>query len=81
MINKTVKDIAIGRIIQLDDKYFFIKTQYAGLVLPDGPPTVKLFDEDELMKQALQKYPETEYFNMRADYKAFDPDEKYDWLR
>jgi hypothetical protein len=80
MINKTVQEIPVGRIIRIDDKYFYIKAQYAGRVLPGGPPAMKSFDEDALIEQALQKYPETKYFNMNSDYTTFDPDEKHEWL-
>lgn len=80
MINKTVQEIPVGRIIQINDKYFFIKAQYAGRVLPNGPPMMKSFDEDELIEQALQKHPGTQCFNMNSDYTAFELDETHAWL-
>lgn len=82
-----VKYYPTGKRYQVDDKYFFVLTQYdriAGRILPNGEETkiavVKMLDEEQLMQNAIDQYPNSHYFNINEDYTAFLPDDVHEWM-
>lgn len=72
---------ATGRLLQVGDKYFYVLAQKAGRIGPGQPiPIQKSYDAEQLMTQAIEQYPGIKCFAMNADYTAFMPDEKHEWL-